>query len=114
VPFGLTIEPTAAGWSGRTRGGELQITLAAQSGASRIVPVSGTIRGTSVATAIDGVVLLGVRYSGVNDSEPAVLTGTAVPPSTAIRGEIRGKTSFLVDRQEPMVCSFVEFTLFRG
>jgi hypothetical protein len=111
---GLTIEPTADAWIGRTRTGELQMTLAAASTTSRIIPVSGTIGGTSVvASGLDSVILLGVRFSGASDAEPAVLTGTAVPPLMAIRGTIRGKISFLSGREGPLVCSVVEFTLFR-
>ena len=114
LPVALTVEPVPDGWTGRTAGSDLRMTLAAQSGTARIVPVSGTIRGTSiVATGLDGVISLGLRFSGADDAGPAVLAGSAFPPSTAIHGEIRGKTSFLSDHQGPMVCSYVEFTLFR-
>lgn len=114
LPVALTIEPTAEGWSGRTRSGDLQMSLAAQSGTARIIPVSGTIRGTSVvASGLDGVISLGLRFSGVNDAGSAVMAASTFPPTTAIQGEIRGKTSFLSAQQGTMVCSYVEFTLFR-
>ncbi len=114
LPVALTIEQTADGWAGRTRSGDLHMTLASQPGTARIVPVSGTLRGTSiVASGLDDVISLGLRFSGVNESGPAVIAGSAFPPSTAVHGEIRGKTTFLGSLRPPMVCSYVEFTLFR-